>query len=117
MYHCIHVVAILVIRLAIAIAVSDGTNSLSNDVYEFHGELQLEKESIDFLTKNTANLISITHENGILAYTNANISAYYADKRLGLVSSKEQLPQSWDYRTKGLLTANLNQHIPVYCGR
>lgn len=28
----------------------------------------------------------------------------------------EQLPESLDYRTKGLLTTDLNQHIPVYCG-
>jgi cathepsin X len=26
------------------------------------------------------------------------------------------LPTSFDYRTKGLLTADLNQHIPTYCG-
>lgn len=26
------------------------------------------------------------------------------------------LPVSLDYRTKGLLTTDLNQHIPVYCG-
>jgi cathepsin X len=26
------------------------------------------------------------------------------------------LPASLDYRTKGLLTTDLNQHIPVYCG-
>jgi hypothetical protein len=27
---------------------------------------------------------------------------------------KEELPTSWDYRSMGLLTADLNQHIPVY---
>jgi cathepsin X len=26
------------------------------------------------------------------------------------------LPESLDYRTQGLLTTDLNQHIPVYCG-
>lgn len=26
------------------------------------------------------------------------------------------LPASWDYRPKGLLTTDLNQHIPTYCG-
>ncbi|KAJ1400321.1 hypothetical protein B484DRAFT_458183 [Ochromonadaceae sp. CCMP2298] len=26
------------------------------------------------------------------------------------------LPTSWDWREKGLLTTDLNQHIPVYCG-
>ena len=26
------------------------------------------------------------------------------------------LPESLDYRTEGLLTTDLNQHIPVYCG-
>ncbi len=26
------------------------------------------------------------------------------------------LPESLDYRAMGLLTADLNQHIPVYCG-
>jgi hypothetical protein len=25
-----------------------------------------------------------------------------------------ELPESWDYRTLGLLTTDLNQHIPVY---
>jgi cathepsin X len=30
--------------------------------------------------------------------------------------SKGQLPESLDYRTDGLLTTDLNQHIPVYCG-
>jgi len=28
----------------------------------------------------------------------------------------EDLPASLDYREKGLLTTDLNQHIPVYCG-
>ena len=27
-----------------------------------------------------------------------------------------ELPESLDYRTQGLLTTDLNQHIPVYCG-
>ncbi len=26
----------------------------------------------------------------------------------------DQLPTNFDYRTKGLLTTDLNQHIPVY---
>ncbi len=26
------------------------------------------------------------------------------------------LPNEWDLRTQGMLTADLNQHIPVYCG-
>lgn len=29
---------------------------------------------------------------------------------------KAQLPASFDYRPLGLLTADLNQHIPTYCG-
>jgi hypothetical protein len=28
----------------------------------------------------------------------------------------EDLPESLDYRSQGLLTTDLNQHIPVYCG-
>ena len=28
----------------------------------------------------------------------------------------EELPESLDYRTEGLVTTDLNQHIPVYCG-
>ena len=28
----------------------------------------------------------------------------------------EDLPVSWDYRPLGLLTTDLNQHIPTYCG-
>ncbi len=28
----------------------------------------------------------------------------------------EDLPASLDYRAQGLLTTDLNQHIPVYCG-
>jgi hypothetical protein len=28
----------------------------------------------------------------------------------------EDLPESLDYRSQGLLTSDLNQHIPVYCG-
>jgi hypothetical protein len=28
----------------------------------------------------------------------------------------EDLPASLDYRSQGLLTSDLNQHIPVYCG-
>jgi len=27
-----------------------------------------------------------------------------------------ELPASLDFRTEGLLTTDLNQHIPVYCG-
>ena len=30
--------------------------------------------------------------------------------------SLSELPTNFDYRTSGLLTADLNQHIPVYCG-
>ena len=26
------------------------------------------------------------------------------------------LPASWDWREKGLMSTDLNQHIPVYCG-
>ena len=26
------------------------------------------------------------------------------------------LPDSYDLRSSGLLTSNLNQHIPIYCG-
>eukprot|EP01041_Mallomonas_annulata_P008953 gene8953-18524_t len=29
---------------------------------------------------------------------------------------EDQLPTEWDYRKFGLLTEDLNQHIPVYCG-
>jgi cathepsin X len=29
---------------------------------------------------------------------------------------EEDLPESLDYRAQGLLTTDLNQHIPVYCG-
>lgn len=32
------------------------------------------------------------------------------------VKSKSQLPTNFDYRPLGLLTTDLNQHIPVYCG-
>lgn len=28
--------------------------------------------------------------------------------------SAEQLPESWSWQEKGLLTTDLNQHIPVY---
>jgi cathepsin X len=30
--------------------------------------------------------------------------------------SRAQLPTNFDYRPLGLLTSDLNQHIPVYCG-
>jgi len=30
--------------------------------------------------------------------------------------TKAELPESFDYRKMGLLTADLNQHIPTYCG-
>jgi cathepsin X len=30
--------------------------------------------------------------------------------------SASELPESLDYRAMGLLTSDLNQHIPVYCG-
>ena len=28
----------------------------------------------------------------------------------------DDLPEAWDWRSKGLMTTDLNQHIPVYCG-
>ena len=28
----------------------------------------------------------------------------------------QSVPSSWDWREKGLMTTDLNQHIPVYCG-
>lgn len=48
-----------------------------------------------------------------------------ADKEVGQVVLTQRpheylkasdLPESLDYRTEGLLTTDLNQHIPVYCG-
>lgn len=45
------------------------------------------------------------------------------DEKLGevvktpiLLKSRASLPESLDYRPLGLLTTDLNQHIPVYCG-
>uniref|UniRef100_A0A7S3HM96 Peptidase C1A papain C-terminal domain-containing protein n=1 Tax=Spumella elongata TaxID=89044 RepID=A0A7S3HM96_9STRA len=32
------------------------------------------------------------------------------------VTPASELPKNFDYRTRGLLTTDLNQHIPVYCG-
>eukprot|EP00428_Durinskia_dybowskii_P061109 CAMPEP_0170381426 /NCGR_PEP_ID=MMETSP0117_2-20130122/14406_1 /TAXON_ID=400756 /ORGANISM="Durinskia baltica, Strain CSIRO CS-38" /LENGTH=267 /DNA_ID=CAMNT_0010637003 /DNA_START=100 /DNA_END=903 /DNA_ORIENTATION=- len=32
------------------------------------------------------------------------------------VYEDQDLPASWDWREKGLMTTDLNQHIPVYCG-
>ncbi len=31
-------------------------------------------------------------------------------------SNMKDLPSSLDYRSQGLLTTDLNQHIPTYCG-
>lgn len=33
-----------------------------------------------------------------------------------LRKTKAQLPASYDLRSLGMLTADLNQHIPTYCG-
>ena len=30
--------------------------------------------------------------------------------------SSSALPTGWDWREKGLMSTDLNQHIPVYCG-
>ena len=39
----------------------------------------------------------------------------------GVVKTKLEsvgpIPASWDWREKGLMTTDLNQHIPQYCGR
>jgi len=37
-------------------------------------------------------------------------------KTTPLRKTKDQLPLNFDYRPLGLLTEDLNQHIPVYCG-
>jgi cathepsin X len=37
-------------------------------------------------------------------------------KSAPLKKTRGELPTNFDYRTLGLLTSDLNQHIPVYCG-
>jgi C1A family cysteine protease len=59
----------------------------------------------------------------------ASVSAYQneliliGDEKIGEVVktpikrlTKAQLPASFDYRPLGLLSTDLNQHIPTYCG-
>jgi cathepsin X len=42
------------------------------------------------------------------------IGSVVKNQRLPAVAS--DLPEAWDYRELGLMTQDLNQHIPVYCG-
>ncbi len=57
----------------------------------------------------------------IIAAERKNELVLLGDEKIGSVIKNpvpklraDQLPTSWDYRTKGLLTTDLNQHIPVY---
>eukprot|EP01031_Cornospumella_fuschlensis_P024773 gene24773-29936_t len=59
----------------------------------------------------------------VLAQAYRNELVLLGDDKIGEVvktrlqyKSAAELPTNWDYREKGLLTADLNQHIPVYCG-
>jgi cathepsin X len=45
-----------------------------------------------------------------------DLSERVLSKRPHEYLSADDLPENFDYRTKGLLTTDLNQHIPVYCG-
>jgi hypothetical protein len=62
--------------------------------------------------------------NILSAFSVKNELALIGDEIIGEVikspiprNDRDELPQTLDYRQQGLLTATLNQHIPVYCGR
>jgi C1A family cysteine protease len=46
----------------------------------------------------------------------AKIGERVLSKRPHEYIKKEDLPATYDLRDTGMLTADLNQHIPVYCG-
>ncbi len=57
----------------------------------------------------------------IIAAERKNELVLLGDEKIGSVVKSaqpkfraDQLPTNFDYRTKGLLTTDLNQHIPVY---
>ena len=45
------------------------------------------------------------------------IGEHVVSKRPHEYLKMSDLPASYDLRPQGLLTTDLNQHIPVYCGR
>jgi hypothetical protein len=45
----------------------------------------------------------------------AVIGEHVVSKRPHEYLKASDLPEAYDLRTEGLLTADLNQHIPVYC--
>jgi hypothetical protein len=53
------------------------------------------------------------HRNEYVSLGDENL-APVIKKPLDYASIIERLPISWDYRPLGLLTTDLNQHIPVY---
>ena len=69
-------------------------------------------------------LLSIVSIVGLFAYKSelveqdpATIGEHVVTKRPHEYLKLSDLPSSYDLRLQGLLTTDLNQHIPVYCGR
>lgn len=61
-----------------------------------------------------AALAAAEHRNELVLLGDENIPSVV--KTAMRYKSAAELPESWDYRTMGLLTSDLNQHIPQYCG-
>lgn len=74
-------------------------------------------------------MISLGVISGIVAYATAINPIYegeikFQDNFQDVIKSPlpqhyirtEDLPASWDWRETGLMSTDLNQHIPVYCG-
>ena len=68
----------------------------------------------------TALSVTLTGEaayrNEIIEQDPASIGEVIKTPRPHTYLKPEDLPSSWDYRPLGLLTTDLNQHIPTYCG-
>lgn len=56
------------------------------------------------------------HKNELIEQDPAVIGEHVVSRRPHEYINVKDLPASLDYREQGLLTTDLNQHIPVYCG-
>lgn len=54
--------------------------------------------------------------NELVLHAEAEVGEVVITQRPHEYLKAAELPASLDYRTEGLLTSDLNQHIPVYCG-
>ena len=67
------------------------------------------------VTAAVASVVAGARLNELVLQNETEVGEVVTSKRPHEYLKASDLPESLDYRTDGLLTTDLNQHIPVYC--